>query len=63
VTEELEKINERIEELEKTISDKEVANGTAQTMTRCSGYYRAVENMNTGKQREVVERVPYAVED
>jgi anaerobic ribonucleoside-triphosphate reductase len=55
-------IEKEITELERIIKDRNFAKGTATTMTRVSGYVRAVENMNPGKQAEVAERLTYEVE-
>ena len=56
---EKEELERKIEELERLISDPNLAKGTAATITRVSGYHRPVENMNAGKQMEVAERLTY----
>ena len=49
---ELSRIDEQIEEITKKIEDPKLAAGTAETMTRVSGYYRAVSAFNAGKGRQ-----------
>jgi anaerobic ribonucleoside-triphosphate reductase len=53
------KINEQIEQLETKLNDPHLCKDTAQIYTRVSGYYRAVENFNIGKQSEFVDRVSF----
>jgi hypothetical protein len=57
----IEKIDEQIKQLKEIIADKDFAKGTANTMTRVSGYYRAVELMHAGKGRrgEFGDRLEY----
>lgn len=56
-----ETINNKIEELERAMNDPKLCEGTASVYTRVSGYYRAVNNFNEGKKREVAERKHYKV--
>jgi hypothetical protein len=55
----MKEINEQISELEKKINDPDLCFGTASVWTRCTGYYRAVENFNWGKRREYADRLEY----
>jgi GH24 family phage-related lysozyme (muramidase) len=52
-------LDEQIKEIEGKINDPYLCFGTASVYTRCTGYYRAVENFNWGKRREYLERVSY----
>jgi anaerobic ribonucleoside-triphosphate reductase len=56
---EIAEIDRQIEELERKISDKNIAKETAHTLTRVSGYYRPVSNFHAGKQQEYRERLEY----
>ena len=56
-----EKIQEKITEIESKMNDPKLCEGTASVYTRVSGYYRAVNNFNNGKKREVLERKHYSV--
>lgn len=60
--EELDKLNKQIEELEKKINDPDLCRGTAELMTRITGYYRMVSAFNPGKKQEVIERLEYLLE-
>jgi anaerobic ribonucleoside-triphosphate reductase len=56
----IEKINKEIEEIKAKIKDPKLCDGTADTWSRISGYYRAVSFWNTGKQAEFMNRVEYS---
>ena len=60
---ELSRIEEQISEITKKIEDPKLGSGTAETMTRVSGYYRAVSGFNDGKGRmgEFGQRKEYSV--
>jgi anaerobic ribonucleoside-triphosphate reductase len=49
---ELEIIDEEIKKIEEKTHDPNLARGTAETYDRVSGYFRAISNMNAGKQQE-----------
>ena len=52
---------EKIQEIEYKMNDPKLCEGTASVYTRVSGYYRALNNFNNGKKREVSERKHYSV--
>jgi anaerobic ribonucleoside-triphosphate reductase len=58
---ELETIDNQIEEISKKMEDQNLGKGTANTMTRVSGYVRAINNFNIGKQQEYRDRLEYEV--
>jgi anaerobic ribonucleoside-triphosphate reductase len=55
----LQELNKQIEQIETELNDSNLCANTASTLTRISGYYRAVENWNTGKRAEFDDRVQY----
>jgi anaerobic ribonucleoside-triphosphate reductase len=55
----LEKIENEILELELKIKDPKLCEGTAETYSRISGYYRPISQWNIGKKAEFSERVSY----
>jgi anaerobic ribonucleoside-triphosphate reductase len=57
----LEDIDKQIEEIKAKMNDPKLCDETASTWTRISGYYRAVEFWNNGKQSEMTERVEYTL--
>jgi hypothetical protein len=52
-------IDEQIQQIERSILDPELCFGTASTWSRCTGYYRMVENYNFGKRQEFFDRKEY----
>lgn len=59
-----EKINQLKEEkrrIEEKLQDPNLCEGTASLYSRVSGYYRAVNLMNTGKRKEVQDRINYSI--
>jgi anaerobic ribonucleoside-triphosphate reductase len=58
---ELERIDEEIIELNEKMCNPDLAAGTAHTMTRVSGYVRAIDNFNVGKIQEYRERLEYVL--
>jgi hypothetical protein len=52
-------IDKQIEEIERQMNDPDLCYGTASTYTLYTGYYRMVENFNTGKCREYLDRKEY----
>jgi hypothetical protein len=52
-------IDEKIEDIERQMADPDLCFGTASTYTRITGYFRQVENFNTGKKREYSDRREY----
>jgi len=57
----IEKIDEQIAQIEARLNDPRLCEGTADTYTRVSGYYRPAENFNLGKQEEFTQRREYAL--
>ncbi|MDR2425920.1 MAG: anaerobic ribonucleoside-triphosphate reductase [Endomicrobium sp.] len=55
----MKEIDKQIKEIEEKMSDPDLCFGTASTWSRCTGYYRAVENWNYGKRREYADRTEY----
>jgi anaerobic ribonucleoside-triphosphate reductase len=58
---EIEKIDQQINQIKEKINDQNLCNGTAATWTRITGYYRAVEFFNDGKQQEFSQRLEYSI--
>ena len=56
-------INKQITEIENSIKDINLCQGTASTYTRITGYYRSTENFNNGKRQEYLERLEYRVDE
>lgn len=58
----IEKINEKIEQVKTEMNDPHLCEGTADTYSRVSGYYRSVQGgWNNGKQQEFAERQEYSI--
>ncbi len=57
--EKLKKLNENLAELEAKVADPDIGKGTADTFMRITGYVRAYNSFNRGKQAEVQERKSY----
>jgi anaerobic ribonucleoside-triphosphate reductase len=55
----LEKLDEQIVQVKTKLSDPKLCDGTADTYTRISGYYRPTSAWNNGKQSEMMSRVEY----
>jgi ribonucleoside-triphosphate reductase len=55
----LARIEEQITQLEEKIKDPHLCEGSASTYTRISGYYRPIENFNSGKKEEYRQRLEY----
>lgn len=55
----IDQINLQIKELTDKINDPNLCQGTAETFSRISGYYRSINYWNQGKQQEYQERVEY----
>jgi hypothetical protein len=55
----LAKLDEQINEITAKMSNPRLAEGSASTMTRVSGYYRAVKAFHPGKIAEYNDRVEY----
>ncbi len=53
------KILEEIAAIDSAVSDPKLCQGTAETYSRITGYYRNVSNFNEGKQTEYSERTEY----
>jgi anaerobic ribonucleoside-triphosphate reductase len=53
----IKEIDKQIEEIELKMNDRELCMGSASTITRITGYFRPLENWNTGKQQEYMERL------
>ena len=58
----LEKIDEQINEINAKLNNPMLCDGTAETYSRVSGYYRSVANWNDGKAAEFTQRVEYAID-
>jgi anaerobic ribonucleoside-triphosphate reductase len=57
----IEVIEKEIAEIETRINDRELCMGTASTYSRVTGYWRPIENWNTGKRQEYMERLEYSL--
>jgi anaerobic ribonucleoside-triphosphate reductase len=57
----IEKIDEQIKQIDDAMADPQLAQGSAQIYSRISGYYRAIQNWNTGKRAEFEARKEYLV--
>jgi anaerobic ribonucleoside-triphosphate reductase len=55
------KLDEQAAAINAKLSDYNLCKGTASILTRISGYFRAVENFNTGKQSEFMDRLSYKI--
>ena len=55
----IEKINEQIDQIKCKINDPKLAEGTAETYSRITGYYRPVSAWNEGKTEEFTQRLEY----
>lgn len=59
--EELSQLKAEKEKIKSKLSDPHLCEGTASLYSRVSGYYRAVNLMNTGKRKEVEDRINYSI--
>ena len=57
----IEKINEQIDQINSKLNDPNLCEGTAETYSRVSGYYRPTTNWNEGKQEEFTQRLEYSL--
>ena len=57
----LRNIYSEISEIKKKLMDPNLAQGTAITYSRITGYYRPVENYNIGKAQEFKDRKLYNI--
>ena len=57
----IERIDEQIEQINLKLADPNLCEGTADVLTRVSGYYRQISNFNEGKAEEFVCRREYAL--
>jgi len=57
----IEKIDEQIQQITAKLNDPHLCEGTADTYSRISGYYRPTANWNEGKTEEFVQRVEYSL--
>jgi anaerobic ribonucleoside-triphosphate reductase len=55
------RVDEQISQVEQKLKDPKLCEGTADTYTRVSGYYRNVDAFNDGKRAETVERREYSL--
>jgi len=55
----IEKLDEQMNDLKRKLTDPNLCKGTMQIVSRVSGFYRAVECFNRGKQQEFAERAEY----
>jgi anaerobic ribonucleoside-triphosphate reductase len=56
---ELQKIDGEIIKIIASINDPNLCEDTADTYTRCTGYYRPVRMFNNGKQSEYMQRLEF----
>jgi anaerobic ribonucleoside-triphosphate reductase len=54
-------IDKQIQLIKDTMNDPDLCKDTASTWTRITGYYRAVEFFNIGKEQEQSERKNYVL--
>lgn len=57
----LKNIEDQISQIRAKLNDPKLCEGTADTYTRISGYYRPVSNFNDGKVSEVEQRLEYSI--
>jgi|BioPla2DNA2_1021312.scaffolds.fasta_scaffold09079_7 anaerobic ribonucleoside-triphosphate reductase len=57
----LKNIEDQISQIQAKLNDPKLCEGTADTYTRISGYYRPVSNFNDGKVSEVEQRLEYSI--
>lgn len=55
----LKKIVQQKKELREKLNDPNLAEGTASSFSRITGYYRCTTNWNVGKQSELCDRKLY----
>jgi anaerobic ribonucleoside-triphosphate reductase len=55
----IEKLDEQIVQIKTKLNDPKLCDGSADTYTRISGYYRPVSAWNDGKQAEFLSRLEY----
>jgi anaerobic ribonucleoside-triphosphate reductase len=55
------KIDEAISQVQAKLNDAHLCEGTADTITRISGYHRPVSCWNDGKKAEMTQRREYTI--
>ena len=57
----IEKLDEQINQIKEKLNSPKLCDGTAETYSRISGYYRPVSAWNAGKTAEFTQRVEYSI--